>query len=160
MLDVIRRATLPASRTARATFVSVLAMTALLVGLFAMHATGSAPEHSTHTAAMSTADSGGMGAMGAQNEDAAADAAAHPHGADADAVAVAATTHGAPMTMGDCALVMLGCVMFAAAAALFVTATPGVLRDIAPALEHARTLVRGSAPPRPPSLIALSISRT
>ncbi|MGW9166705.1 DUF6153 family protein [Agromyces sp. NPDC055658] len=147
MLDRIRRAALPASRTARATLLSVVAMAALIVGLLAMHATGSSPEHSTHVAPTSAA----------HHANPATDAR---HAARAEPEASIAGAGHAPADLGDCALMMLGCVMLVAAVAVLIVAAPGAARAVARAVDDTRALLRSSAPPRPPSLIALSISRT
>ncbi|HEY1106512.1 MAG TPA: hypothetical protein VGE78_10215 [Agromyces sp.] len=140
MLDGIRRTALPGSRTARATLLGVVAMAALIVGLLAMHASGSGPEHSVHAAATTAAtDADEMHAVGHE--------------------ASLGHTHDAPADPAGCALMMIGCVMLAAAGVLFVAA-PRRLGAVTSPLELAVAHLVAVAPPRPPSLVALSISRT
>jgi len=141
MLDGIRRTALPGSRTARATLLGVVAMAALIVGLLTMHATGSGPEHSVHAAAATAAtDADEMHAVGHE--------------------ASLGHTHDAPADPVGCALMMIGCVMLAAASVLIVAAAPGRLGAVTRPLELAVAHPVAVAPPRPPSLVALSISRT
>ena len=152
-LNTIRDVTLPAFRTARATFISVFLMAAVILGLLAMHGAGNQP-------LPYSADGSGV-------------AHVDEHSGTA-LVSVSGSTTAAAQEIGaacgdECMSNMLGCVlmimtcalMIALAVALIVANRPAVYKQLKDAGDRVREAIRDiSTLFRRPDLNVLSISRT
>jgi hypothetical protein len=151
-LNTIRHVMLPAFRTARATFVSVFLMAAVILGLLAMHGAGN--QHLPHSAAESSV------------------AHVDEHSSTATAGAGSAVTPAQEIVAAcgdECMSNMLGCMlmvmtcalMIALAVALIVANRPAVYKQLKDAGDRLREAVRDiSTLFHRPDLNVLSISRT
>ncbi|MFC6356334.1 hypothetical protein [Luethyella okanaganae] len=160
-LNAIRRVALPGMRAFRASFVSVLIMSAVIVGLLAMHASGA--EHVANTVATVV----GQSAHTAHRAAAAESTAGH--------VAVVSTTIAASTASAisewsdECLHGALGCMVMAMTCAMFVVLAIATLLAGRPA-PRKRLLDAGtrvavivqdvSSRFHRPDLTVLSISRT
>jgi hypothetical protein len=150
-LNTIRHVILPAFRTARAAFVSVFLMAAVILGLLAMHGAGN--QHLPHSAAessvahvdehSSTATGAGSAATPAQE-------------------IVAACGEECMSNMLGCMLMVMTCaLMIALAVALILANRPAVYKQLKDAGDRVREAVRDiSTLFHRPDLNVLSISRT
>lgn len=132
-------------RRLRAVILAVVALSAVLLGVAAMHAStvqhdpAGAPQQATMTVPMTTAAVGERMDAGASSDRAMGD-----------------------MNLADCLILGMLCFLTAAALivwSLLIARLRGLLRPRAAARSLGRAL-RGLRPPEPPSLLALSISRT
>ena len=155
-LTAIRRVALPSARTAGSTFVTVLLMAAVALGLVAMHDSGS--EHAAHVTISTAADSH-----------------AHPHGENDPgplAATMSAVVAGAAVVVADCggscladllgcAAAAMACAMMIAFGIIFALASrPAMFKRLLDAGEAVHTRTREITGHLRPDLHVLSISRT
>lgn len=158
-LDAIRRAALPGSRTIRSTFLSVVLMAAVVLGLVAMHDSGG--EHLPHDGASVATESVPHGGHLVH-------AAPSPTESVPTAAAVAVSTMIAECDSScmadllDCAAVAMACAMMIAfAVVLALAARPAMFGRLRDAGRAVLAMVRDSvAAHLQPNLHVLSISRT
>jgi hypothetical protein len=156
-LSAIRHVALPGVRTARATFVSVLLMVAVVLGLVAMHDRG--PEHVAHVAPATAV-------AGAHIDEHAASSPVPP-AETMTAVVAGATAVGGACDSG-CVADLLGCAAAAVACAMMIAfgvllalaSRPAMFRRLLDAGEIVRAVVRSLPGHLRPDLHVLSISRT
>lgn len=150
-LNTIRHVMLPAFRTARATFVSVFLMAAVILGLLAMHGAGN--QHLPHSAAESS--------VAHVDEHSSTAAGAGSAVAPAQEI-VAACSDECMSNMLGCMLMVMTCaLMIALAVALIVANRPAVYKQLKDAGDRVREAVSDiSTLFHRPDLNVLSISRT
>jgi hypothetical protein len=157
-LDAIRRAALPGSRTIRSTFISILLMAAVVLGLVAMHDSGA--EHLPHNGA-SAAESAPHG--GHLVDAAPSSIELLPAAAAAGVTAMVAVCDTDCMAgLLDCAAIAMACAMMIAFAVVLALATrPAMTARLRDGGVAVLAVVRDSvASHLRPDLHVLSISRT
>jgi hypothetical protein len=158
-LDLIRRISRPGARTAPATFLSVVLMVAVALGLVAMHDSG--VEHAAHAGASAAAQESHRAEHAGEPAATAAATAAATMVASATTFVVGCDA-GCMEGLLDCAAVAMACAMMIAfAVVLALAARPAMFRQLrdggGPGIAAVRDRV---AVHLRPDLHVLSISRT